>query len=114
MSIVINKTVHGHDSLGMISKFMTIAQCAMLPPSPAKGRVVEVWDEKSKKAYMKEYNKKASRRVFGLSYASFENKGDYVKELRHQQAHADSEKLRNFIEDQVNGGMSWDETSMLL
>lgn len=113
--IVINKSLHPHNSLGTIAKFVQLAQNKQdTPPLPEKSILPRTIH--GMKNYRKEYNKLCSikRNNFGLSYKSFKNKPEYVLALKLKKQTAENKELREFIEDQINGGFSYDEVSVLI
>lgn len=113
--IVVNKGIHPHNSLGMISKAMEIFKIE--PPSISnKTTLPRILNGEGKEEYRRDYNKlpTCKRRNFGLSYKSFKDKKDYVRAMKEAQKYDDKRQLNEFIEEQVNGGFSFDCESVFI
>src|SRR3990167_8940839 len=97
--IVVNKCVNAHSSTKMINKYIAIANSQPL-------QNVEDANEQRR---LHQPILKGKRRIMGLSTKKFKDKNMYNKALKSEQEHIDKEILKEFIEEQVNGGFAWDE-----
>lgn len=117
--VIINKGVKGHNSQNMINKVIDFIAEGEIPVNPKNVKVVKVWTKNGQREYQRYYRdlkgNERQRRDLGLHVKDFKNHTSYMRAYADECKHKDNEKLKDFIEEQVNGGMVWgDEPCVLL
>lgn len=116
--IVINKTLHPHDSPAMINKMVELSKLPLYTV-PEIHKLPHIFRGQGRKKYQQSYRQlplssPLKRRNLGLSLKSFKNKKDYSVAAKKEIVYLENKVLKDFIGKQLNGGFGFDEVSVVL